>query len=53
VGALNVPAAGRVYLDASPVIYSVEKHPVYWPVLEPLWQAAKGKTIEMSAATLF
>ncbi len=43
MGALTVPSAGLVYLDAGPVIYSVEKHPDYWPLLRPLWQAAKGK----------
>ena len=47
MGALTVPGSGLVYLDANPLIYSVEKHPVYWPLLEPLWQAAKGKTIEI------
>src|SRR5262245_31415020 len=33
VGSLTVPSAGLVYLDANSVIYSVEKHPVYWPLL--------------------
>jgi hypothetical protein len=47
VGSLTVPSSGLVYLDANSVIYSVEKHPVYWPLLEPLWQAAKGKAIEL------
>jgi hypothetical protein len=47
VGALTVPSSGLVYFDANSVIYSVEKHPIYWPLLEPLWQAAKGKTIEL------
>lgn len=47
MGALTIPAAGQVYLDTNPIIYSVEKHPVYWPLLQPLWQAAKGKTIEI------
>jgi len=41
-----------VYLDTNPVIYSVEKHPVYWPLLQPLWQAAKGKTIEIVSSDL-
>ena len=52
MGALTVPAAGLVYLDANSVIYSVEKHPVYWPLLEPLWQATKGKTIEIVSSDL-
>ena len=37
VGSLTLPSAGLVYLDANPVIYSVEKHPVYGPLLQPLW----------------
>jgi predicted nucleic acid-binding protein len=44
--------AGLVYLDANPIIYSVEKHPAYWPLLEPLWQAAKGKNIEIVSSDL-
>jgi predicted nucleic acid-binding protein len=52
VGALSVPPAGPVYFDANSVIYSVEKHPVYWPLLQPLWQAAQGKTIEIVSSDL-
>jgi hypothetical protein len=29
MGALSLPASGLVYLDANPLIYSVERHPVY------------------------
>ena len=52
MGSLTVPTAGLVYLDTNPIIYSVEKHPVYWPLLEPLWQAAKGRTIEIVSSEL-
>ncbi len=52
MGSLTVPSSGLVYFDANSVIYSVEKHPVYWPLLEPLWQAAKGKTIELVSSDL-
>jgi predicted nucleic acid-binding protein len=52
VGTLTLPASGLVYLDASPVIYSVEKHPVYGPLLQPLWQAAQTKTIEVVSSDL-
>jgi predicted nucleic acid-binding protein len=41
-----------VYLDANSIIYSVEKHPVYWPLLQPVWQAAKGKTVEIISSDL-
>jgi predicted nucleic acid-binding protein len=52
VGTLTLPPTGLVYLDANPVIYSVERHPTYWPLLQPLWQAAKGKTIELVSSDL-
>jgi predicted nucleic acid-binding protein len=47
-----VPSAGLVYLDTNPIIYSVERHPAYWPLLQPLWQAAKGRTIEIVSSDL-
>jgi len=49
---ITVPSSGLVYLDANPVIYSVEKHPLYWPLLQPLWQAAQGKAIEIVSSEL-
>lgn len=52
MGSLTIPSAGLVYLDTNPVIYSVEKHPVYEPLLQPLWQAAKAKTIEIVSSDL-
>lgn len=52
MGTLILPSAGLVYLDANGVIYSVERHPAYWPLLQPLWQAAKGKTIEIVSSDL-
>jgi predicted nucleic acid-binding protein len=52
VGAITVPSTGLVYLDANSIIYSVEKHPDYWPLLQPVWQAAQGKTIEIVSSDL-
>ena len=52
MGALILPSAGLVYLDANSVIYSVEKHPLYWPLLQPLWQAAKGGSVEVVSSDL-
>ena len=52
MGALAVPAAGLVYLDANSIIYSVERHPVYWPVLQPVWLAAKAKAVEVVSSDL-
>lgn len=52
MGALTLPSSGLVYLDANPIIYTVEKHPVYGPLLQPLWQAAQAKTIEIISSEL-
>ena len=52
MGPLIIPSVGLVYVDANAVIYSVGQHPVYWPLLQPLWQAAKGKTIEIVSSDL-
>jgi predicted nucleic acid-binding protein len=41
-----------VYVDANPVIYSVEKHPAFGPLLEPLWLAAQAKSIEVVSSEL-
>ncbi len=52
MGALNLPASGLVYLDANSLIYTVEKHPVYGPLLQPLWRAAQARTIEVVTSEL-
>jgi predicted nucleic acid-binding protein len=52
VGTLSVPTAGLVYLDANPVIYSVEKHPDFGPLLQPVWLAAKAKAVEIVSSEL-
>lgn len=52
MGALILPTSGLVYLDANPIIYTVEIHPVYSPLLQPLWLAAQAKTIEVVSSEL-
>jgi predicted nucleic acid-binding protein len=49
---LTLPASGLVYIDANSLIYTVEKHPVYGPLLQPLWQAAHAKTVEVVGSDL-
>jgi hypothetical protein len=45
VGSVILPPTGSIYLDSSALIYSVETHPAYWPLLEPVWQAARAGQI--------
>ena len=52
MGSLMVPSSGLVYFDTNAVIYSVEKNPVYWLILEPLWQAAKARTVDIVSSDL-
>lgn len=52
MGTLTLPASGLVYLDANPIIYTVEKHPVYGPLLQLIWLAAQAKTIEVVSSDL-
>jgi predicted nucleic acid-binding protein len=41
-----------VYLDTSPIIYSVEKHIDYWQLLSTLWQSLKAGEIEVYTSEL-
>ena len=41
MGPLDLPYAGLVYLDASSLIYSVERVEPYRTLLEPMWQEAQ------------
>lgn len=34
------------------MIYSVEKHPDYWPLLQPLWRASKAGAVEIISSEL-
>ena len=41
MGSLALPSAGLVYLDASSLIYSVERVEPYRTLLEPMWREAQ------------
>lgn len=49
---MTVPLTGRVYLDANPVIYSMEKHADFWVLLRPLWDAAARRLVQLVASEL-
>jgi hypothetical protein len=52
MGSLILPVSGLVYLDTSPVIYSIEKTQDFYPLLLPLWQAAKSGQIDLVTSEL-
>jgi predicted nucleic acid-binding protein len=52
VGALTLPTGGTVYTDAQVLIYSVEQHPKYAPLLVPLWQAVQAGSTQVVTSEL-
>ena len=52
MGSLTLPSSGSVYVDAQVLIYSVEKHPVFAPLLRPLWAAVQNESIEAVTSEL-
>ena len=52
MGTLTLPTQGQVYLDAQGFIYSVEQHPVYQPLLRPLWTEVQSGAITVVTSEL-
>ena len=52
MGTLAIPESSVVYIDTSIVIYSVEKVPDYFSILEPLWLRLKVGTLKMVSSEL-
>jgi len=52
VGPLTLPTGGLVYLDASGLIYSVERVEPYRTLLEPMWQAAQNGDLTLVSSPI-
>jgi hypothetical protein len=52
MGQLSVPDGAIVYLDTTPVIYSIEQHPDYWQLLIPLWEKWQTGTVQLISSEL-
>lgn len=52
MGAISLPPSGVVFLDAAPVIYSVEKHADYWALMQAVWQASQAGQIRVVVSEL-
>ncbi len=52
MGTLTLPASGTVFVDTQAVIYSVEKHTVYNPLLRPLWEAVQEGRLQAATSEL-
>lgn len=52
MGTLILPAAGLVYIDASGLIYSLERMEPYRTLLEPMWLAAQDGNITIVSSPI-
>lgn len=52
MGTLILPTAGLVYVDTQVVIYAVQPHALYGPLLQPLWQAVAAGTLVAATSEL-
>ena len=49
---LSFSPGARIYLDTATVIYSVEKHTDYWPLLTDLWRSTRSNDITVVTSEL-
>lgn len=49
---LNLPIQGVVYVDTPILIYTVERHPVYWTVLHSLWDGSRRGDFQVVSSEL-
>ena len=52
MGPLTLPLVGLIYIDASSLIYSVERVEPYRSLLEPMWQEAQEGNITVVSSPL-
>jgi hypothetical protein len=52
MGRLILPTAGVIYADAQIPIYTADVHPIYAPVLKPLWEAVAARTLRVVSSEL-
>jgi predicted nucleic acid-binding protein len=52
VGPLILPPTGLVYVDSSIVVYTVERHPDFGPLLNPLWEKVQAGVLRVITSEL-
>ncbi|MGH8002272.1 MAG: type II toxin-antitoxin system VapC family toxin [Brasilonema sp.] len=52
MGKLVLPESGIVYVDTSVLIYTIEGHPDYYSLLQPLWLKFQLGEIEIVSSEL-
>ena len=52
MGRLDLKDGAIVYVDTTPIIYSVERHPKYIDLLQPLWTKVNNNEISLFSSEL-
>ena len=52
MGALTIPASGSIHIDADTLIYTVQRHPTYYPLLAPFWETVGHDAREVYGSEL-
>ena len=52
MGRLDLKDGAIVYVDTTPIIYSVERHPKYIDLLQPLWTKVNNNEISLLSSEL-
>ena len=52
MGRLDLKDGAIVYVDTAPIIYSVERHPKYIDLLQPLWTKVNNNEISLFSSEL-
>lgn len=49
---VRLPGSGTVYADTQIIVYTVEKHPTYFPLLIPFWEAVASGNVNLFTSEL-
>ena len=52
MGELNLPMRSNVYIDTPILIYTLENHPDFYTLLQPLWAKFGNSEISISTSEL-
>ncbi|MCL1473846.1 type II toxin-antitoxin system VapC family toxin [Argonema antarcticum] len=52
MGQLTLPSSGIIYADTSVAIYTIESHPDYYSLLQPLWLKFQLRELEIASSEL-
>jgi len=52
MGQLSLPESSLIYVDTVVLIYSIEKFPSYFSLLEPLWRQLQAGTVQVMTSEI-